>query len=170
MSDTTTETDEVVDLDPSGERYIENPDFVPDATAQFGTLDTSGTGGGSHQRLEEVTPIFDVAKVEDMKVAAKALDPNDPTPEYLVTVAEGQRLSVVDEDALKQKVASKAKEMGPVEVFGKTLSEKEAAKSGDEGVSQAEADEIETRGFSSESTEQRWPGETDEQYAARTGS
>ena len=134
------------------ERYIENPDFVPDATAQFGTLDTSGTGGGSHQRLEETTPIFDLARAADMAVAAKALDPDDPTPSSLVHVADGQRLSVVNEEGLKDKVKEAASAASPVDVFGPTKSEQEAAvstKDGSEVDDEAETVSTSTSSWSS---------------------
>lgn len=39
--------------------YRESEDHVPDPTAFSGTLETSGTGGGRHARLEGVAEVFD---------------------------------------------------------------------------------------------------------------
>lgn len=55
----------------------DNENHVPDPTAQFGTLDTSGTAGGNHEKLEMISPIFDVAKAQDVAFAARAVDPDD---------------------------------------------------------------------------------------------
>lgn len=38
--------------------YQENPDHVPDPTSVSGTLETTQTGGGRHERLTGVTRIF----------------------------------------------------------------------------------------------------------------
>ena len=46
--------------------YVENPNHVPNPTDMYGTLETSGTGGAAQGRIEEVTPIFDVAKAADL--------------------------------------------------------------------------------------------------------
>lgn len=62
--------------------YAAPEGFVPNPTDVYGTWDTTNTGGTS--RIEDTTPIFDIAKVQDAKVALKALDPEDPTPRSLV--------------------------------------------------------------------------------------
>lgn len=122
--------------------YVENPDFVPDPTHQYGTLDTSGTGGGAHQRLEEITPIFEVAKKQDLVTAARALDPDDDSvPESLVVLPQGQPMSVVDEDAVKERVRSAAQNAvaNPVEVPGPTPAQRQAQETGNEGRQTAQA-------------------------------
>lgn len=134
MSDTTSS----VDTTAPGTRYSERDDFVPDATHQFGTLDTSGTGGGAHQEMREITPVFDVADVEAAKVAAKALDPNDPTPESLVVLPQGSPMTVVDEQAIRDRISAKAESAGPVQILGPTPAQEEAAVSGTEGAEIAE--------------------------------
>lgn len=92
-------------------RYVEDEDFVPNPTDQYGVLDTSDTGGGAHQHLEEISPIFDVAKKDAAIVAGRALDPDDPdVPESLVVLPQGQNIIPVDTEAHKEKVVQAAKE------------------------------------------------------------
>ena len=88
--------------------YVENPNHVPNPTDMYGTLETSGTGGAAQGRIEEVTPIFDVAKAADLDTARRALDPDDPTDPSLVVLSEGQPLKVVDRDAEAQKIKDAA--------------------------------------------------------------
>ena len=57
--------------------YQESDDHVPNPTDQYGTLDTSGTAGAAHAKLEEITPVFEVASAQEAQVAAKAIDPKD---------------------------------------------------------------------------------------------
>lgn len=46
------------DVTTAPQPYSESSDHVPDPTAVSGTLETSGTGGGWHSRLEGVAAIF----------------------------------------------------------------------------------------------------------------
>lgn len=162
-------TEDVVDYAPEGERYVENPDFVPDPTHQFGTLDTSGTAGAAHARIEEVTPIFDIADAENAKQAARALDPDDKeVDESLVVLPQGSPMTVVDENAIKERIAKKAEGTDKVKVYGSTQSQKQAAESGPEAAEEAQAQQ-ETQGAGSavggdpEGAERQSGGERTEQ-------
>lgn len=73
--DVTTNVDELVR--PAQDAYMENEDHVPDPLHLYGTLDTSDTAGGAHQRIEEVSPTFSAARARNLVTAARALDPND---------------------------------------------------------------------------------------------
>ena len=138
-------SNDVVTTEPEGDRYVENPDFVPDPTHQFGTLDTSGTAGAAHSRIEEVTPIFDIADQENAKQAARALDPDDDEVDSsLVVMPQGTPMTVVDEDAIKGRVAKRAEQAKPVRVFGPTMAQKQAAESGEEGEEIAQAQQEST--------------------------
>lgn len=83
-----------VDLDADLHRvdtdaYYEDETYRPEPLFQYGTLDTSDTGGASHQDMREISPAFDLARAENLRTAARALDPDDPTPEELVTLPQG---------------------------------------------------------------------------------
>lgn len=94
MADATTEGPRALDVDldaaytkPVG--YFENEDYRPDPLSQYGTLDTSDTAGGAHQSIREISPVFEEARVANLQTAARALDPDDPTPEELVVLPAG---------------------------------------------------------------------------------
>lgn len=92
-----------------GDGYKERDDFLPNPTDQFGTVDTSGTAGAAHSKIEEVTPVFDVAKAQNLATAARALDPDDPdVHESLVTMPQGQTLVVADPEKIKEELIAKA--------------------------------------------------------------
>jgi hypothetical protein len=74
---------------PAEGAYVEDEDFRPEPTYQYGTLDTSDTAGGAHQSIREVAPIFEAARAQNLITAAKALDPDDDTPAELVTLPQG---------------------------------------------------------------------------------
>lgn len=70
--------------------YFESEDHRPEPLYQYGTFDTSDTAGGAHQRVEEVAPVFEVARRQNLAVAARALDPEDTeVPAELVTLPTG---------------------------------------------------------------------------------
>lgn len=122
--------------------YTESESHIPNPTDQIGTLDTSGTAGAAHSKLEEVTPVFDVAKAQVAQVAARALDPDDPTPSYMVVTPTVQATAVVDEDAIKERVVAKAdaladKATGPVGVT-MTPAQEQAAEEGTGAAQTAE--------------------------------
>lgn len=50
--------------------YRENPEHIPDPTAMSGTLETSGTGGGTNERLTGTTRIFGNVEQAITKVEA----------------------------------------------------------------------------------------------------
>lgn len=92
-----------------GDGYVEDPNFVPNVTDQFGTLDTSGTAGAAHAQIEEITPVFEVARKQNLAQAARALDPNDDSVDAsMVTLPQGQVMTVVDEEKIKSDLQAKA--------------------------------------------------------------
>src|SRR4051812_3702637 len=58
-----------------GGPYVENEDFVPSATDIQKQYNTSGVG--AHDRIEEVSAVFDVDKVKVAQEIKGALDPED---------------------------------------------------------------------------------------------
>lgn len=73
------------------DRYVEDENFRPDVYSQYGTVDTSDTGGGAHQSIAEVSPVFAHARAANLITAARALDPLDPgVGSELVTLPETQ--------------------------------------------------------------------------------
>lgn len=128
------DNDAVVDTAPDG-AYKESDEHVPDPTAAFGTLDTTGTAGGQNERIEHITPLFDAARAQGLQRAARALDPNDtevPSSEVVnegaagtVTTAGG-RTHEEGEDAVKD--AAKAAEENPVKVQDPSITDAETAK------------------------------------------
>lgn len=60
--------------------YCEDPNWVPDPYAQYGTVNTSGTAGDDvHGNVHEVSPAFQMGRAQALVQAARALDPDDPT-------------------------------------------------------------------------------------------
>lgn len=124
----TTETPAVV----VGGAYKESDDHVPNPTDQYGVVDTSGTAGIGDQRIEDITPVFDVAKNQALLDAKRALDPEDTDFDAsLVTLPQGQITSVVDPAAERQRVLDLADAVKPVEVGGPSASQRAAAESVD---------------------------------------
>lgn len=114
-------------------KYQENENFVPEPTAQFGTLDTSGTAGVAHSRLEEVTPVFDVARKQEAKAAARALDPEDTgVHESLVTLPDSNRTKDEAVEAVRARAEAVEEEEVTLLTERKTFAQKEAEKEGDE--------------------------------------
>lgn len=60
-----------------GERYVENPDHVPDPYAQYGTLPTTGVADDGSNDIRSISPVFDVGRAQNLQNALKALDPED---------------------------------------------------------------------------------------------
>lgn len=113
-----------------GGNYKESDDHLPDPTDQMGTVDTSGTAGTAHGRIEEVTKIFDVAKAQDLQTAARALDPKDTdVSESLVTLPAGPTIIQGDPKEAAERVKTAAKEAtkSPIEIGGPTLAQRQAA-------------------------------------------
>lgn len=122
--------------------YVENPNHVPNPTDAYGTLDTSGTAGAAHGRIEEVTPIFDVARQQDLATAAKALDPDDDSVDSsLVVIDQGQRLSAVDPTVDEERVKASAAKVAdePVDLTSARVTppKAQAAESGPEAAETA---------------------------------
>ena len=118
------------------EGYRERNDFVPNPTDMRGTLDTSGTAGAAHNRLEDVTAAFEVAKRDDTILAGRALDPQD-TAVPSSTVVLPQSVSVVsgDPDAARDRVRQAAEQakQTPAVISGETLSAREAREAAEQG-------------------------------------
>lgn len=109
-----------------------NPNHKPDPFFQTGTLDTSDTGGTAQNSIRDVSPVFDIARAQNLQAAARALDPDDPTPAELVILPQGE-VTVTGtaktaeegrEDVFRE--VRKLQEH-PVEVGGRTRSQEEAA-------------------------------------------
>lgn len=116
--------------------YVENEDYVPDPLHQYGTLDTSDTAGGVHQDIREVSPAFDLARAQNLMTAARALDPDDPTPSELVVLPEGSvtvsGTTKTPEDArIELERALKRYSDTPVELGGMSAGQREAAEERD---------------------------------------
>src|SRR5881398_659728 len=110
---------EVSDAVTVGGAYKESDDFIPDPTDAFGTLDTSGTAGAAHGKVEAVTPIFDVARAQDKITAARALDPNDDgVHESLVVLPQGMVIAEDGAEEARQRVKDQAENLEPVQVGG----------------------------------------------------
>lgn len=124
--------------------YKESDHHVPHPTHQTGTLDTSGTSGVADSNLREVTPIFDVAEKQDIEVAARALDPDDPTPSHMVVLPQGAQIQHSDPEAAKERVLAKAEKSAKdrkVRPKGRTPAQQEAAESGDDAAQKAKAEQ-----------------------------
>jgi hypothetical protein len=97
----TTNYDDLVTVNQEG--YFEDENHRPEPLYQYGTVDTSDTGGAAHQSVAEVSPVFEEARVRNLVTAARALDPDDDgvgsemviLPEGSVTVT-GSTKSVDD--------------------------------------------------------------------------
>lgn len=81
------------------EPYKERDDFVPSPYAQYGTLQTSGASGDTVHEMRDISPVFDDGRVQNLKTALKAIDPEDNSvsPD-LVPVAEGKTTDEVRAD------------------------------------------------------------------------
>lgn len=137
MAESDTKT--VIDTAPD-DTYKESDEHVPDPTANYGTLDTSGTAGAQNERIEHISPVFDAARAQDLQRAARAVDPNDtevPSSEVVnegaaVTVTtSGGRTPEAGEQAVKDAAAAYQDE--PVKIQDPSITDAEEAK--DDGSS-----------------------------------
>ena len=119
--------------------YQENENFVPEPTAAFGTLDTSGTAGAAHSRVEAISPVFEVAEKQNALNAAKALDPDDDSvPASLVVVPDSDRSRDDAVEAVKAKAAKAEESEVSLLTERKNPFQKQAELEGDEGAEVAE--------------------------------
>lgn len=132
-------------VDTNAAPYSESDDFVPDPTAAFGTLDTSGTAGGDNESVDSITPVFDAARAKDLAYAAAALDPDDDSntdTSSVVLPDEG-----LDNDTAKENVAAAAEAAAGVKVQDPSLTQaeedNEAKESGDLTAADVEASQRE---------------------------
>jgi hypothetical protein len=151
-----------------GGKYQEDENFVPEPTAQFGTLDTSGTAGAAHSRIEEISPVFEVADALNAQAAAKAVEDGDFSQVILPT---GQQLVTGDPDAAKEAVLAKAKDTEPVLVASsrKTPPLEDAEEEGDEAAAKAEAQQTQ-QGAGSRGTDGSGTGTTTGDSGSGSGS
>lgn len=121
--------------------YSEDENHRPDPMFQYGTVDTSDTSGGAQSRIQEVSPVFDVARAQNLETAARALDPKDPTPSELVVLPAEANTAEIATDRLHAAVAELKD--NPVEIGGLTREQKLAAEgegpTADETTDKAEA-------------------------------
>lgn len=102
--------------------YKESDSHRPKATDMYGTPDTTGTGGAKAASVESVSPIFAEARARELETAAKALDPNDPTPAALVTLPADEK----ERDKAEARVKKAARESKPDVKSPKSESKAEA--------------------------------------------
>lgn len=155
------------------EVYRESESHIPDPTAQYGTMDTSGTAGAAHSKLENVTPIFEVAAAQNAAVAAAALDPEQPdVPESLVTFPVTTYTEAFDREAAKERIDTKAKEVeeNPVLLGGPSPYQKQAAEEGEEVAQSAENQRTEQGGSSAGGTPERVSSQPARGAQATTGT
>lgn len=93
MADEQTAADQRAEVDLDAERvvpggYVENPDHVPNPYFQYGNLETTDLGTTPSKQMETISPVFAAARAQNLETAARALDPNDPTPSSLVVLPE----------------------------------------------------------------------------------
>lgn len=125
--------------------YFESEDHRPSPLFQYGTLDTSDTAGGAHQRVEEVAPVFEVARRQNLATAARALDPEDTeVPAELVTLPTGSVTvtgSTRTADEAKEEIASALASAAedPLVLGGPTEEQRKAAEATPEAEAEAPA-------------------------------
>lgn len=124
-----------------GGAYKESDDHVPSPTDQYGVVDTSGTAGIGDQRIEDITPVFDVAKNQAKLDAARALDPDDDGVDAsLVTLPQGQVMQMVDPEKERERIVALADAVKPIEVGGPSASQRAAAEGDDDAKEAQEID------------------------------
>lgn len=143
---------------PKKSEYAEDKDFVNNPTDQFGTLDTSGTAGSAHSRIEEVSPVFAVADQQNALNAARAIDPNDDGVSSSAVVLPDDK-GRSREEALKsvKDRAAKAKKDGDLSSGRVTPAQEEAAESGDKAGDKAD-NEQKSHGATGTPTSTTGPG------------
>lgn len=111
----------------------DNPNHKPDPFFQTGTLDTSDTGGTAQNSIRDVSPVFDIARAQNLQAAAKALDPDDESvPSELVILPQGEVTvtgTTKTADEGREDVFREVRKLQdhPVEVGGLTQSQQAAA-------------------------------------------
>lgn len=142
MSDEQNTPEEPQETTPAAPQpYRESEDHVPDPTAVTGTLETSGTGGGRHARLEGVAAIFDgvtqqTVERDGLAEHQGAVVQNDTTgiPETFAGPAEGETApepelspEVAEEVAKEAEGTEESKEEAPAAEDAKPVAAKKTA-------------------------------------------
>lgn len=81
-----------------------------DPAAMTGTYDTTDTAGpdARYGHIQDITPIFDMARANDLAYALKSMDVNDPTPTNLVQTSPGLTVNRGDPEADRQRITAAA--------------------------------------------------------------
>lgn len=127
--------------------YVENENHVPDPFFQSGNVDTSDTSGTANNSVNEISPIFEIARRQNLRTAARALDPNDPSvpaelvvlPQSTVTVSGSARTADEGREAVVNAVKAAAEK--PVEVGGLSPAQQLAAEEDPTATPQGRASE-----------------------------
>lgn len=136
--------------------YKESDDHVPDPLFQTGYMDTSGTAGKANDSIESTSPIFEVARVQNMRNAVRALDPEDESvPSEMVVLPQG---------SVTVQGTAKTAEEGRREVFSAVLKAAENPPTiGGPNAAQREA-ALEDKSISTEEK----PGESTQEPTSKT--
>lgn len=125
--------------------YKENDNFVPEPTAQYGTLDTSATAGAAHSKIEEISPVFAVADKQNAEVAARAVDPDDDgVPASAVILPDSDRSYDDAVDAVKTKAERLKDEDISLLSSNKSPAQKLAEEEGPDAAAEAEQEQKDT--------------------------
>lgn len=119
-----------------GYREEDSEGFTPNPHFQYGTLDTSDTAGAAHQNIKEISPVFEVGRAQALKLAARALDPEDKEVSESLVVLPEESLTA---DQAKKNLADRiqAYKDEPVVVGGMTAEQRAAATDADGNVAEA---------------------------------
>jgi hypothetical protein len=93
MADEQTAAEQRAEVDLDAERvvpggYMESENHVPNPFFQYGNLETTDLGSTPSAQMAAISPVFAQARAANLEQAARALDPNDPTPSNLVVLPE----------------------------------------------------------------------------------
>lgn len=110
-----------------GGAYKESDSHVPSPTDQFGTLDTTDTAGKADHSVQDVSPVFEAAKAQNLLQAARALDPEDTEVPSSLVILPGD--DDRDKETAKEEILNQAKTLSQdkVEVSDETSPAKEQA-------------------------------------------
>lgn len=114
-----------------GGPYVENEDFVPNPADQRSQYNTSGLG--AHQRIEEVSNVYEVDKVRTAEQIVAALDPKDTSVDSSKVLLPE---ALPDNETAKKEItaAAKARVKQGVVIGDRTPAEREAEEPTDEAA------------------------------------
>jgi hypothetical protein len=85
--------------------YRESENFVPSPYDQVGSARTDGNGGAD---VRTISPVFNNAYKASLKLAARALDPEDSTPASHVVLPTGATVVHSDPEAAQNRILAAA--------------------------------------------------------------